>query len=363
MFTIKFASLGAEEIRQLAAQKLQEDLAAWEKHIWKFLLDWFNPEIESIAVETSGSTGKPKTISHRKEYMHNSARMTCEALQLKKNSTALLCLPAQKISGMMMLVRCIEHRMNLVCIEPTVSPLLKLSDGGSIDFAAFTPMQFMDTLKDPKAFDKAENIATIILGGEGISNELMKSIRLMKNSIYATFGMTETISHSALKKLTRAISENAFCLLRGISISTDERGCMIVNAPLLGQTNLVTNDVVNLVSANEFEWLGRADNVINSGGMKLHPEMIEDLMRNQINFPFFIAAVSDSLAGQRPALVLEGDAIPLQELQQLKQYFASLDRKIQPKALWLVPKFEKTNNGKLKREDTLKTITERIDLG
>lgn len=362
MFTIDLSTLTAVQVQQLADDKLSSDLREWEKNIWQFLSDWFNPSVEAIAVETSGSTGKPKTIAHRKEFMRNSARMTCEALQLKKASTALLCLPANKISGIMMLVRAIENQMNLICIEPSVNPLSKLNDETKIDFAALTPMQFMETLQNYEVFRRADGISCIILGGEGIGNELYQNIRKMNNAVYATFGMTETISHIALKRLTGKVPEIFFRLLSGISLSIDGKSCMVINAPLLGQTNLITNDVINLISETEFEWRGRADNVINSGGMKLYPENIEEIIRPDITVPFFITAVPDSLAGQRPGLVIERENITKEELDKLKVYVNKLDKKIQPKLLYLVPKFLNANNGKLRREETLQTVTAEIFL-
>ena len=216
MFEIDFFSLSESAIIQMASQQLNADLADWEREIWSFVINWFDPEIKSISVFTSGSTGTPKEISHTKEAMLNSARATCSALNLSAGKQALLCLPVKKISGMMMVVRCLDCKMKMVCVKPSTKPLSELPEGLKIDFAAFTPMQFFEITNNYSNFRKADRMGKIILGGEGVSAELLPNIMKLESEVYATFGMTETISHIALKRLNGSYPDADFKLLPGI---------------------------------------------------------------------------------------------------------------------------------------------------
>lgn len=362
MYTVFLKNILRHDPRSAAKDFLKEATTEWEKSLWIFMADWFNPKIKTLSVKTSGSTGKPKTILHSKEFMRNSAQLTFEALGLAKTKSALLCLPASKISGMMMLVRAFEKGMILECVEPNANPLLKLDASMKIDFAAFTPMQFSKTISSRKAYDKARKIKTVILGGEGISDELLATIKGMKNNVYATFGMTETISHIALKKLNGKNADKYFRVLPYVRISVNKENCLVVNAPKLGVKNLVTKDVVKIVSITQFEWLGRIDNVINSGGLKIYPEEIESVLRNKINAPFFIAGIKDTLTGEKPCLVLEKKSISKNKIEELKTALSALDKKSRPKEIWLVPDFVKTTNGKLKRKETMAAVQKKISL-
>ena len=362
MFTLCISSILRDNPMDFARDKLRAASTDWEKSIWSFMADWFNPKVKTIRVKTSGSTGKPKTILHKKEFMRKSAQLTFAALGLSKAHTALLCLPTNKISGMMMVVRAFEKEMILESVAPSVNPLLKLDERTKIDFAAFTPMQFSKVVSSKKAYVKAEKIKTVILGGEGISDELLATITRMKNNVYATFGMTETISHIALKKLNGKNPDKYFSVLPSVRVSVNKENCLVVKAPKLGVKNLVTNDVVKIISPTQFEWLGRIDNVINSGGLKIHPEEVEAILLRKIDIPFFIGGIKDAITGEKPCLVLERKRLSKNTLKELKGILLSLDKKSCPKEIWLVPDFAKTENGKLKRKETLALPAKKISL-
>lgn len=345
-----------------AQERLKAATTEWEKNVWAFSVAWFNPKVKAISVQTSGSSGKPKTILHKKKFMRNSAQLTSDALGLRHAKSALLCLPANKISGMMMLARVFENNMFLESIEPIASPLIKIRTDVKIDFAAFTPMQFSQVISSKKAFCNAEKIKTVLLGGEEISVELQATVRRMKNNVYATFGMTETISHIALKKLNGKDADKYFRVFPSIRISTNIENRLVVNAPKLGVKNLVTNDVVKIISPTQFEWLGRIDNVINSGGLKIQPEEIETILRNKIKVPFFIAGIKDAITGERPCLIIERKRFTIKEIQKIKTVLTALDKKCRPKEIWLVPEFAKTQNRKLKRKETMAFVQKKISL-
>lgn len=360
MFVIPFSSLSNTELIQLAEEKLTTDLADWERSIWQFISDWFNPSITAIKIFTSGSTGAPKQIEHSKQAMFNSARMTCDALHLKAGDNALLCLPANKIAGMMMIVRSICTKMNLHCITPSATPLKDLEQGTKIDFAAFTPMQLHSAAKNYEHFKTAEQIDKIIVGGEAISAEVLDIVKRFGNPVYHTFGMTETISHIALKRLNGKEADAHYKVLDGIAISAGEQNRLIIEAPELGQPHLVTNDVVQIITANEFDWLGRTDNVINSGGVKIYPEELEQKLQAHIQPAFFITAIPDEVTGEKLVLAIEMLSLSVSDKQELREEFAKFDKLHRPKAVLLFSRFVKTTTGKIRRKETMQGNYESV---
>ena len=354
MFLIEFSSLSHSELIQLADDKLRSELPDWEKNIWQFICDWFNPSITSIKIFTSGSTGAPKQIEHSKRAMLNSSRLTCNAFQLKQNDFALLCLPVNKIAGIMMLVRSIYARLNLYCLPPSANPLKDLTGEINIDFAAFTPMQLFGITENKNDFEKAARIKKILLGGENVSTTLQQAISNLPNDVYMSFGMTETISHIALKKLNGNNADLHFEVLPEINISANEENCLVIEAPVLGQPRLVTNDVVKIFSPKEFDWLGRIDNVINSGGIKIQAEELEKKLHPHITIPFFVGAVADARTGEQVILAIESENITDKEKEKLQEAFLQFDKTHRPKSILLFEKFARTENGKIKRKETLK---------
>lgn len=362
IFEIDFFSQQPEAITQMANQKLQTAVEDWEKQIWQFIVDWFNPNIKSITVQTSGSTGAPKQITHSKAAMLNSAAATCNALHLKAGDTALLCLPVNKIGGMMMLVRSIHLKMKLLCIKPSTKPLGELPDNIRIDFAAFTPMQFHEITTNYAIFKKADQIRKVILGGEDVRAELLLNIKKLESEVYITFGMTETISHIALKRLNGLTPDPYFKTLPGIEISTNEKGTLVISAPALERPKLVTNDVVRITGEHEFQWLGRMDNVINTGGIKIYPEEIEQQLLNAIEAPFFISSLPDKVSGEKLVLALEMNALTAEEEQELQEALLKLKKLHRPKQVLLIIHFVRTSNGKVKRKESLSNVSETLDL-
>ncbi len=361
MFEIDFFSQSEQAIITLAREKLRQDVEDWEKQIWQFIIDWYNPSITTIQIFTSGSTGTPKQITHSKLAMLNSAAATCTALNLKPGNRALLCLPINKIAGIMMAVRSIHNKMKLVCIKPSTTPFAALPETLNIDFAAFTPMQFYEVIANRTSYNRANKMGKIILGGEDLRLESIHFIRELKSEVYTTFGMTETISHIALKRINGDNPEASFKILPGIHITVDDRSCLVIDAPQLGQPHLVTNDVINLVGNNEFHWLGRADNVINSGGVKIYPEEIERQLLKEVYTPYFIASLPDSKTGERVVLAMETDNLSETEKGRLTSIFGNLEKLNRPKQVLLIPRFITTENGKLKRKESLLNCIETIE--
>ncbi len=330
---------------------------AYQKVIGNFLIDWLNDE-QSIIVNTSGSSGKPKQIQLQKQAMVNSALATGNFFNLKASNRALLCLPVNYIAGKMMLVRAMVLGLEIDSVEPTTNPKFDLEV--TYDFSAMIPLQLSNCKY------RLSNITTLIVGGAPVSNGLKKSIQKLSTRIFETYGMTETITHIALKPLNNfyksschsehseesirhveLVSASHFKVLQNITISQDNRDCLVINAPKISKETIITNDVVKLRSHTEFQWLGRYDNVINSGGLKLFPEQIEAKLQSKISRRFFITSEKDEELGSKVILVIEGESYQLKP-----DTFSSLSKYEKPKEVYFVDKFVETSSGKVQRKQT-----------
>ncbi|MBQ0769274.1 MAG: AMP-binding protein, partial [Bizionia sp.] len=325
---------------------------AFEKEIGQFLLEWLK-DSPNLQAKTSGSTGAPKPIVLQKQAMVNSAVATGAYFNLKPGSTALLCLPATYIAGKMMLVRAMVLGLEIDCVSPQSEVVFNTNT--VYDFAAMVPMQLL------KTSHKLQNIKQLIVGGAPVSNSLLDKIQTVKTTVYETYGMTETVSHIAVKKLNNLRGTNSitglntahlsFEVLPNISISQDKRACLVIEASQLLENTIVTNDIVELQSETTFKWLGRFDNVINSGGIKIHPEQIEATLKRHIHTRFFIASEVDDRLGNALILVIEGNKITLEP-----SVFEALENYKKPKAVYFIDAFAETSSGKIQRQKTLALV-------
>ncbi|MEJ2584834.1 MAG: AMP-binding protein, partial [Robiginitalea sp.] len=301
-FTLNGIKVTYQDLSEVAYSLVKEG-DAYEQEIGDFLLDWVSDR-EEIRMQTSGSTGAPRDIFMPKNAMVHSALATGKYLQLDERTRALLCLPARSIAGKMMLVRALVLGWKLSLKPPDSNPLEGLS--APVDFAAMVPMQLQASL------DKLDKIATILVGGAPLSASLLAGIPDEGVSIYESYGMTETASHIALRKLCRVPEGKApetvlppFHALPGVEVSTDDRGCLCIRASYLPENPVVTNDLVQLESDESFRWLGRVDHVVNSGGVKLIPEQLETKMSPLIPRPFFLTGMPDDTLGEKLVLLVE----------------------------------------------------------
>ncbi len=260
---------------------------------------------EWFEFQTSGSTGVPKTIQASRSAMIQSARLTGQVLGLQQGENALLCLPIDFIAGKMMVVRSKVWKMNLVIAEPTANPLLSVQSHIRIDFAAMTPLQVSACIGNPATRPIFENIRNILIGGAPVSPCLQQQLHGFTNVIYETFGMTETLTHIALRRLNGPDADDYFKVLPGVEVATDDRGCLAIYAPHLDQPHIITNDLVELADPKRFRWLGRNDHVINSGGIKIIPEQVEKQLGSVIRLPFVIVGVPDETLGTKAVLLIE----------------------------------------------------------
>lgn len=326
---------------------------AWEQSFWNFLKTWLDDN-DFVEVKTSGSTGTPKIIRLEKKRMVASAKATGNFFDLKSNDKALLCLPCDYIAGKMMVVRAMVLGLDLYSVEPNGNPLNNsLLENRKFQFGAMIPLQVLNSLQNqPNRFDE---IQKVIIGGGVVDNSLLQKLQMTKNQCFATYGMTETITHVAVKTLNGANKTNLYNALEKVNFSQDSRDCLIINAPYLSDNQINTNDIIKLYSKSNFEWLGRFDNIINTGGIKVSPENIESKIVSIINNDFFIAAENDDKLGSRVLLIIEIDTDI--EISLLKKQLQTVLSKFEmPKKIHCLPKFERTETGKIQRKRTLDLI-------
>ena len=324
----------------------------FEEKVISFLKEW-QSDSTKVPVQTSGSTGIPKVFEIEKSKMLNSARMTCNFLNLKEGDTALLCLPVEYISGKMMVVRALERKLKLSVATPSAKPVQNLDV--TIDFCAMSPLQVENSL------DQIHFIKNLIIGGAQVSQSLKNKISQSlkdKNTgttVYETYGMSETLSHIALKQIY-PVSEEYFSVFKGIEIAWDERRCLKISAPALHPEILQTNDLVELKDDRHFKFLGRIDNVINSGGLKIHPEELESLLHRYIPREAAFLGVNDEKLGQKLVLVIEGEQnkdLTSQLDEALKETEKTFSKNHLPKTIHFIPVFPRIPNGKLDRKELL----------
>lgn len=316
----------------------------FEKKIIGFLKEWLSGT-ETVKVQTSGSTGTPKVFDIEKKKMIASAEMTCDFLGLKEGDTALLCLPIEYISGKMMIVRSMVRKFKLRVTVPAIKPLQEIDI--QIDFCAMTPLQVENSL------DKLYLIKNLIIGGAAVSENLKEKIfdeigAENSQRIFETYGMSETLSHIALKQIY-PVSDAFFTAFENVDISTDERGCLKIFAPYLDAEILQTNDLVEIKNGNQFRFLGRIDHVINSGGAKIFPEQLEALVKKEIPNEVVFLGVEDESLGQKLILVIEGQESQeiIDKIQEIK-----FEKKFhKPKEIIFVEKIPRTPNGKINRTE------------
>lgn len=339
--TIDHQLLKGEEIIEFCLSNPSENIQS----LGRFMEEWLHPS-PFIQVSTSGSTGPPKVIEIEKNLMLHSASATAKFFNFQKGQSALLCLPISYIAGKMMVVRALYSTLNLVCIEPSLSPLTALPVDQVIDFAPLTPMQLKDT-------STTHAVKKILLGGGPIHVDVENKLQSLSAEIYHGYGMTETLSHVALRRVNGPQKSEVYHALPQVNFQLDSRDCLVIEVPFLKE-NVVTNDIVELINEREFIWKGRSDHVINSGGIKLFPEIIEKKITSFIQERFFVAGLADDLLGEKVCLFIEGNSYRTDQLNALKtQMKESLSKHEIPKEIFFIPTFSETPSGKIQRKKSM----------
>ena len=310
-----------------------------DPEINKLLLFWKSDK-ENLTVLTSGSTGNPKKINISKKQMIASAENTLQYFNINENSTFLNCLPVKYIGGKIMLIRAILSKGKIVLCKPLANPIKELDI--IIDFIALTPLQLNNVLENRKNFEK---IKLAIIGGGLVSENLISKIQNLTTNCFQTYGMTETISHIAVRNLKNCTNKTPYKCLEDIKVRANKKNQLIINSKKLNIKNLVTNDKVKILSNEEFLFLNRTDTIINSGGLKINPEEVENkILKSLGDNNFFVDKIKNDKFGEEIILI----ALKKIELNLLIESIKLLkDKKIQPKKIYIVDKFIFNDNQKI----------------
>jgi O-succinylbenzoic acid--CoA ligase len=314
-FKLNGFSLDREDLCRIAYIFIKEG-EDYERAVGHFLLDWFDAN-SYIEMQTSGTTGTPKIIRVEKQAMVNSALATGRFFELAAGNRVLHCLPAKYVAGKMMFVRGFILGLDMDFVAPVANPLKNTE--GIYDFAALVPLQAQQSMGD------LHRVKKVIIGGAKIGKKLEHALLELPTESYETYGMTETITHIAAKK----VGEEAFTVLPGVTVSYNEKSCLVIHAPHINPEVVITND-----------------------GIKVLPEMVEDKISGKLDRRVIIAGVPDETLGQKVVLLVEGDPFEVDN-----SIFDALDKYEKPKQIYFVPKFAETGNGKILRADTVATLT------
>ena len=320
----------------------------------EFLAEWHN-DSPAVLVHTSGSTGKPKPMLVEKRRMEASARITCGFLGLKSGDSALLCMSLDYIAGKMMVVRALSFGLRLIVVKPSGNPLGTVAE--PVDFAAMVPMQVYNSLQVPEERKKLMAIKHLIIGGGAIDDALASELSGFPNHVWSTYGMTETLSHIALRRLNGPEASEWYTPFEGVSLSQTDEGCLVIDAPAVHDGPLVTNDIVE-ISDKGFRVLGRKDNVICSGGIKIQIEEVERLLRAYVSSPFMITKRADKKFGEQVVMLTESMDMDLMRdvcRQVLPKYW-------QPRGYLHVDALPMTETGKPARKEAERLAALAIEI-
>lgn len=310
--------------------------------IAKFIANFLDDN-DYLEVKTSGSTGTPKKYLVKKQYMLNSAKKTIKFLSLKEHDSALLCMPVNYIAGKMMVVRALAANLNLYIVKPCKNPYLNLNK--NIVFSAITPMQAISALEYKQSYETMCKVEHTIIGGGSVDDNLVAHLQNASGQFYSSYGMTETLSHIALRVLNGTDKSPYYQCLDNVNISLSKQGTLIIDAFDVCDDTLITNDIAQIIDKQHFVILGRIDNVINSGGIKLQIEQIEQKLKPYLNCEFAICGVKDKLLGHKAVLVLTSKI----DDNLLNQAFLGLDKYEKPKQIIYIQAIPYTKTQKIDR--------------
>jgi O-succinylbenzoic acid--CoA ligase len=336
-FKLNGYHLTKEDLCRVAYSFIKEG-EDFEQAVGDFLLDWFDDK-SYIDMYTSGTTGEPKTIRIEKNAMVQSAISTGDFFGLQPGNRVLHCLPTNYVAGKMMFVRSFVLGLDMDFVAPSSHPLEHNDE--KYDFAAMVPLQAKNSV------EKLSNVKKVIIGGVKVNKSLEQELIKLPIEIYETYGMTETITHIAAKK----VGVEAFSTLPNVTVSVNENQCLEILAKNISNEKIVTNDIVKLVSDTQFVWLGRFDNVINSGGIKIMPEQVESKLSALIPRRYFVNGSPDDALGEKVVLYVEGEAMAIDH-----SVFDVLDKYEKPKEIIFIPKFKETATGKIMREESKNVV-------
>ena len=327
------------ESLQQAVQEHPDEFSSVRFDLIEFLQEWFN-EKSTIQIKTSGSTGKPSVMTVQKKYLIQSACQTCSYFGLKPGDKLLLCLSLNFIAGKMMVIRALVGGLDLYLTKADGHPLKDSTTDFS--FASMVPMQVFNTLGVPDERDHLTKIKTLLLGGGPIDPTLESALQAFPNSIIVSYGMAETLSHIALRRVNGKDASLHYHPLPSVRLLVSETGCLIIDAPLVSEKRVYTNDLAEIFPDGSFCILGRKDNTIVTGGLKVQIEALEASISSFLPVPFAITSMPDAKFGEVVCLVSEQ---PVDE-NLLARHLPGWQV---PKHIFVIPALPRTQSGKLDR--------------
>lgn len=326
-------------------------LTEFELKVKSFILEWFSNH-STMIFQSSGSTGKPKKIEVSKENLKASALRTLDFCKHEKTNCILNVISFDHIGGAMQIIRAIVGDLNLIILPAKKDPFSNHTiDWDKILLLSLVPYQMHELCS---AYTKQlQKCSYILLGGAATDDVLNFKLKdLGFSNTYETYGMTETLSHIALRNCTR---EKNFKIMEGISISTNDNKCLVIDDKKLKLSNLETNDIIEIIDKEHFLWKGRFDNIINSGGIKLSPEQIENKLKAIIPYPFFLFGLAHTTLGQSLNLIIETTEID-NDLKSKISNSSLLNNYEKPKFFYTCSQFIRSKNDKILRLETLKNL-------
>ncbi len=352
-----------EQLAHWSEAKEARTLSENTLDVLRFCQQWLAGQT-SFTINTSGSTGIPKPITITREQMVASARRTGATLGLQPGQHALICMPTRYIAGRMMLVRGFVLGLAMTVVEPGSDPLRGLLPEVHFDFTAVIPLQLQTLLAGPPHYQATLNqMQAILIGGGPVSPALQEQLQIIRAPIYHTYGMTETITHIALRRLNGPQASAAFTPLAGVELGVDGRGCLNIRSEITQDQMVQTNDMVELRADKSFVWLGRWDNIINSGGVKVQVEKVENAVEQVLHAldaeqlgarRFFVGALPDDRLGETVTLVIEGT--PLTQAQEnavRERLTTTLDKYEIPRRFYYLAQLAETPTRKIDRKTSL----------
>lgn len=309
----------------------------------------WNDKSPEYSVKTSGSTGTPKSILLKRAQLEASAKRSNSFFGLDENSRVLMPLSPHTIGGKMMIIRALVGNYAIHVVEPRANPLEEIDPKSRFSFISLVPYQVKNILEEtPEKLDRFDNI---LLGGMGLSEDLEQTLSQLKPSVYIGFGMTETVSHIALRKMNDPVYE----ALEGVEL-TISNGSLVITDSKLGIDHMQTNDQVELIDTTHFKWLGRSDFAINSGGIKIHPETIEQVIGDYIHVPFIIGGIPHETLGEACVLIIE-EALSEEKFRKIQEIIRERFGKYAAPKQQVISPILKTENGKVRRKETLNALS------
>ena len=329
----------------------------WKIELADFIQKWNDKSTDNFIIRSSGSTGTPKEIQFTRADLLKSALRTNSFFKLNQNSVFLNCLPLNHIAGVMMVVRAAVAKGTLLSIKPSSNPLAELiGKERKINFAAFTPMQVFEILSNKETAALFPSISSVIIGGAKISNDLSANLAHCNNNIFETYGMTETVSHIALRQIA-PVSSSYFEVMDQVEIKIGASDNLLIH--IAGKEWIETKDIVSIVDSNKFIWKARMDDVINTGGEKVYMNEIESNLSNSIGFPFFITKIDDDKLGEKVAFVTDSNV----RIEILKSIFSeSLSAFQRPRIFIQIKEIKKSSLGKVLRHFSKDEVIRSEDL-